>query len=96
MLPWVTFLGLMELLSEGLQKILLNQKTITMKTIDLHNEKEVQAEGNLNTLFKEALTIEELFSIRGGANNNDNNEEDEEEIDKKEGNDSDQQEDPLV
>lgn len=60
-----------------------------MKTIDLNSGNQKVEKNSMNHFFKEALTLEELFSIRGGSSDDD-------EKKKYEGSASDQQEDALL
>jgi hypothetical protein len=64
-----------------------------MKTFDLNTGNKLNNESSMNHFFKEALTIEELFSVRGGNSDNSGSSEDDE---KKNGSDDDQQEDALL
>ena len=63
-----------------------------MKTINLNSGNQKEEKNSVNNLFKEALTLEELFSIRGGNGDNDNDEEEK----KYEGSSDDQQDDALI
>ena len=65
-----------------------------MKTIVLKSGNQEKETNSMNHFFKEALTLEELFSIRGGEKNND--EEEEETKKKYEGSDCDHQDDALL
>jgi len=66
-----------------------------MKTIVLKSGNQEKETNSMNHFFKEALTLEELFSIRGGEKKNDK---EEEEVNKKkyEGSDCDHQDDALL
>ena len=63
-----------------------------MKTFDLNTGNKLNNESSMNHFFKEALTIEELFSVRGGNSDDPSSSDDE----KKNGSDDDQQEDALL
>ncbi len=60
-----------------------------MKTINLNTGNQANEMSSMNHFFKEALTLEELFSIRGGNNDDEENKE-------FQGSDDDQQEDALI
>ena len=63
-----------------------------MKTSKLNTSKEQTNESLMNLSFKDALTLEELFLIKGG----DANSSDSDEPEKKKGSDDDIQEDILL
>jgi len=71
-----------------------------MKTIDLNSGNQAKEMNSMNHFFKEALTLEELFSIRGGNSDSDSDsdsdKEEKETTKKYEGSDSDHQDDPLL
>jgi len=67
-----------------------------MKTINLNSGNQAKEKNSLNHLFKEALTLEDLFSIRGGNSDSDSDEEEKETTKKYEGSDGDLQDDPLL
>ena len=64
-----------------------------MKTYNLNTANSLNNESSMNHFFKEALTLEELFSIRGGEGTSTNSDDDDE---KKNGSDDDIQEDPFL
>mgnify|MGYP000131932658 CR=1 FL=1 len=69
-----------------------------MKTIDLNSGNQKVEKNSMNHFFKEALTLEELFSIRGGNSDSDSDNDKEEEGTKKkyEGSPDDHQDDALI
>ena len=67
-----------------------------MKTINLNTGNQANEMSSMNHFFKEALTLEELFSIRGGNNDNNDDEEETENTKKFEGSDDGQQDDALI
>ena len=67
-----------------------------MKTIDLNSGNQKVGKNSMNHFFKEALTLEELFIIRGGNSDSDSDKDKEESPEKYEGSDPDQQDDPLL
>jgi hypothetical protein len=82
-------------------KILLNLKIIVMKTSKLNTRKEQTNESSMNLSFKDALTLEELFLVRGGNGDSpDSSDSDDssgsDEPEKKKGSDDDMQEDIFL